>query len=135
MVRGCTHRCLTEPVEVHAQVSSDAIDGAREGDPAQEQGGKDHVGHGGCDPHDLEERTVSSGCTGTHSGALGGSRCWQKMSWGRGRKSLEWRALKTEVASTGKPTAHISQDTSSAVLTGVRLGCLLSDIFPGIKRG
>lgn len=55
----CTHRCLTETVEVHTEVCSDAVHGPREGDSPQKKGREDHIGHGSCDPHHLEEKTVS----------------------------------------------------------------------------
>jgi hypothetical protein len=58
MTRCCTHRCLTETVEVHTEVCSDAIHGPREGDSTQEQGCEDYIGHGSCDPHHLGEKTV-----------------------------------------------------------------------------
>lgn len=52
---GHTHRRLAEPMEVYAQVCSDAIDGPRESDSSQKQGKEDHIWHGGCDPHNLGE--------------------------------------------------------------------------------
>lgn len=53
MSGGRTHRGLAEPMEVHAQVRSDAVHGPRESDASQEQRKEDHVRHGGRDPHDL----------------------------------------------------------------------------------
>lgn len=56
---GRTHRGLAEPMEVHAQVRSDAVHGPRESDASQEQRKEDHVRHGSRDPHDLGRARVA----------------------------------------------------------------------------
>ena len=76
-----THRGLAEPVEVHAQVSADAVQGPRERDASQEQCQQDHIGHGGRDPHDLGR----DGVTWLHGWAQGHPTvCAERGGLGRG---------------------------------------------------
>ncbi len=48
---------ITQSQEVHAQVGFNAIDGSRQCDAAQQQDGKDNIGHRGCDPNHLHTQT------------------------------------------------------------------------------
>lgn len=49
------HLGFAESPEVHRQVGLNAIDGSRQGDSADQQHSQDHIGHCGCDPHNLEQ--------------------------------------------------------------------------------
>lgn len=49
-----THLGVTESQEVHRQVGLNAIDGSGQSDSAEQQHSQDHIGHRGCDPHNLK---------------------------------------------------------------------------------
>lgn len=48
------HLGFAESPEVHRQVGLNAIHGSGQGDSAEQQHSQDHIGHRGCDPHNLE---------------------------------------------------------------------------------
>lgn len=48
------HLCFAESPEVHRQVGLNAIHGSGQGDSTEQQHSQDHIGHRGCDPHNLE---------------------------------------------------------------------------------
>lgn len=50
-----THLSVTESQEVHREVGLNAINGSRQSDSTEQQHSQDHIGHGGCDPHNLKE--------------------------------------------------------------------------------
>ncbi len=49
-----THLGVTESQEVHREVGLNAIDGSRQSDSTEQQHSQDHIGHCGCDPHNLK---------------------------------------------------------------------------------
>lgn len=48
------HLCFAESQEVYGEVGLNAIDGSGQSDSAEQQHSQDHVGHRGCDPHNLK---------------------------------------------------------------------------------
>lgn len=61
------HLCVAESQEVHGEVGLNAIDGSGQSDPAEQQHGQDHVGHRGCDPHNLKPSHGGGGGAGVHA--------------------------------------------------------------------
>jgi len=58
----CVYLSITQPQEVHTQVSFNAIHCSRQCDSTQEQDSEDNIWHCGCDPHHLHTYIMNVMC-------------------------------------------------------------------------
>lgn len=86
------HLGFAESPEVHRQVGLNAIHGSGQGDSAEQQHSQDHIGHRGCDPHNLERSQKVHARKGKKKNLKPESHTSCTHPWEQMYKNNGWRA-------------------------------------------